>query len=69
MRIHEALASHSKDEKSMDYERRHGRKLDYKINVDLEDFYCGLHIKWFLDWIVELDNLFWVFRGLWKEEG
>lgn len=45
MRIHEALASHSKDEKSMDYERRHGRKLDYKINVDLEDFYCGLHIK------------------------
>lgn len=41
MRIHEALASHSKDEKSMDYERRHGRSWITRLMWILKIFIAG----------------------------
>ena len=48
----------SKEEDTEDYDRRHGRSSDYKINVDITDFYGGMHVEEFLDWILDVESFF-----------
>lgn len=37
---------------------KHGRNLEYKINVDLPNFYGGSHIEGFMDVISQVENFF-----------
>lgn len=34
------------------------KSLDYKINVDIIDFYGGTHVQEFLDWISNVENFY-----------
>lgn len=45
MNINETLVSDSKEDEYMNYEIRCISNLDYKINVDLSNFYGGMHVE------------------------
>lgn len=47
--IHEELGSDLEEKEVKDYDRRRGKSLNYKINIDIVDFYSGMHIKEFLN--------------------
>ncbi len=47
----------------MEDDKRCGTNSDYKINVDIPDFYGGMHVKEFLDWILMMGNFFF---SIWK---
>lgn len=49
--MYEELGSDSKEKESMDDDRRCGKSLDYKINVNIPDFYGGMHVKEIVYWI------------------
>lgn len=56
--MREELGSESEEEESVDDDRRHGKSLDYRINVDILDFYGGMHVEEFLAWILTVDTFF-----------
>ena len=47
--MREDLDSNSEDENAEDYDRRHGKSSEYKINMDIAYFYSGMHVEEFLD--------------------
>lgn len=61
------LGNDSKQEESMEDDKRCGTNSDYKINVDISDFYGGIHVKEFLDWILMMGNCFLVYGNSLKE--
>lgn len=37
---------------------RHQKGSNYKINIDIADFYGGIHVEEFLEWISNVENFF-----------
>ena len=61
-RMREDFHSDSEEENTEDYDKRHGKSSEYKINIDIVDFYGGMHVKEFLDWILDVENFFQYMR-------
>ena len=57
-RMCEELDNDSEEEDTEDYDRSHGKRLEYKINVDIADFHGGMHVEEFLDWIFDVESFF-----------
>lgn len=53
--MHKELGSNFKEEDDEDYDKRHEKCLDYKISVDVVDFYGGMDVE---DWILDVENFF-----------
>lgn len=53
---HEDLRRNSKEEESVEGDKRNRKSLDYKINIDILDFYDGMHVKEILEWISMVDS-------------
>lgn len=39
-----------------DCDRRRIKGLYYKTNIDIVDFYSGMHVEEFLKWILDVEN-------------
>lgn len=61
-RIREELDINLEEEDVEDYNRRCKKSSEYKINVDIIDFYGGMHVKEFLDWISDIKIAFNIWR-------
>lgn len=53
---HEDLRRNSKEEESVEGDKRNRKSLDYKINIDILDFYDGMHVEEILDRISMVDS-------------
>ena len=54
----EELENNLKEEESVEDYNKCKRNSDYKINVDIPNFYGGMHVEEFLDWILGVENFF-----------
>lgn len=48
-RVREELGSNSEEKSAEDYDKRYRKSLDCKINVNIVDFYGGMHVEEFLN--------------------
>lgn len=56
--MREELDNDLEEEDIENYDRRGMKSLEYKINVYIIDFYCGMHVEKFLDYISDIENFF-----------
>lgn len=54
----EELGSDSEEKYFEDYDRRHEKSLDYKINIDIAIFYGQMHVGEFLYCISDVEIFF-----------
>lgn len=54
--ISEELGSNSEEENTEDNDTRCETSSNYKININIADFYSRMHVEKLLNWISDIDN-------------